>query len=441
MRRQTVDGGLEHKIVRTHAAFDALVDRLGVASPQEADALATTIEELATTLEELEVVSEHLQEQNAELRATEQALVEQRQEFEDLFDLAPAASLVTDTEGVVRYANAEARDLLGGVAATQVVGRPLAVFVPMDARPGFRAGLTRAVDSVETVAWDFSLTPRGLSTILVTARVRHVRGDVGGETALRWALEDVTSARKAQSSLQTAFAHAEVEREQLRDLDRWKNAFLAAAAHDVRAPISTITGAAMTLMLRPELGTAQVQDLARAMRDQAGRLGDLLSDLLDLDRFSRGAVHAERAPTDVTALVREVAAEEAIEHHRLTVDAPPVTAAVDAPRVRQIVGNLVRNAARHTPPGTTIRVSLERQPELVVLVVEDDGPGVPDEIRDRIFSPFVTQAAHRGDSPGTGIGLSLVQLFAELHGGDARLEQVPGSGARFVVELPVPADV
>lgn len=435
-----MDGGLEQKIVRTHAAFDALVARLGVASPQEADALATTIEELATTLEELEVVSEHLQEQNAELRATEQALVEQRQEFEDLFDLAPTASLVTDTKGVVRYVNAEARGLLGGAAATQVVGRPLAVFVPMATRPGFRAGLTRAVESVETVTFDFSLTPRGLSTILVTARVRHVRGDLGGETALRWALEDVTNARRAQSSLQTAFAHAEVEREQLRDLDRWKNAFLAAAAHDVRAPVSTITGAAMTLMSRPELDPGQVHDLARAIRDQATRLGDLLSDLLDLDRFTRGEVRAERTRTDVTALVREVVGNEPAEHHTVLVEAEPVTAAVDAPRVRQIVDNLVRNALRHTPPGTTIRITVSHPTDRVVLVVEDDGPGVPEEIRHRIFAPFVTQPAYRGDAPGTGLGLSLVQLFAELHDGTARLEQQAGGGARFVVELLVPAE-
>jgi signal transduction histidine kinase len=92
------------------------------------------------------------------------------------------------------------------------------------------------------------------------------------------------------------------------------------------------------------------------------------------------------------------------------------------------------NAARHTPIGTPIHVTVRARADALVLIVEDEGPGIPDELKESIFDPFRQGPGVRGS--GAGIGLSLVRKFAELHGGSAKVEDAPGSGARFVVVLP-----
>ena len=107
---------------------------------------------------------------------------------------------------------------------------------------------------------------------------------------------------------------------------------------------------------------------------------------------------------------------------------------VDPGKVERVIENLLMNAARHTPQGTPVHVRVHGRTNGVVLEVEDEGPGVPDELKETLFEPF-----KQGDTPGgrgVGIGLSLVKRFAELHGGTAYVEDAPGGGARFVVTLP-----
>jgi signal transduction histidine kinase len=276
----------------------------------------------------------------------------------------------------------------------------------------------------------------------VAADVAPAVGPIGDVEGLRWVLRDVTIARRAQTALQQAFAETTEEYEQLRDLDRWKDAFLAAAAHDLRAPLTTVRRLAARLEQQPTPPEEVVRHATDIM-DQTDRLRQLLDDLLDLDRFTRGAVTAQREPTDVLALAVEVVAELAADDHPVEVLGSPVTAAVDRPRVAQIVRNLVTNAVAHTPAGTPVRVRVERHGDGdgAVVVVEDEGPGVPAVVRDDLLLPFVSAASHAGDSGGTGIGLSLVDLFAQLHGGQVRVEDRDGGGTRFVVELPAASDV
>ena len=124
------------------------------------------------------------------------------------------------------------------------------------------------------------------------------------------------------------------------------------------------------------------------------------------------------------------------EDHTVIVDAPTLEVAVDAPKVERIVENLLVNAARHTAPGTTIWVRVGAHPGAALLVVEDDGPGVPSDARERIFQPFQHGHTHSSHAPSTGIGLALVAQFAALQGGRAWVQDRPGGGASFRVLLP-----
>jgi len=124
----------------------------------------------------------------------------------------------------------------------------------------------------------------------------------------------------------------------------------------------------------------------------------------------------------------------------VTVEAEEVVLAVDTAKVERIVENLVVNTARHTPAGSGIWVRVRAQDGGVLIAVEDQGEGVPEELKEAIFEPF-RQGPHRSrHSPGVGIGLSLVARFAELHGGRAWVEDRPGGGASFQVFLPGPED-
>jgi signal transduction histidine kinase len=163
----------------------------------------------------------------------------------------------------------------------------------------------------------------------------------------------------------------------------------------------------------------------------------LLSDLLDLDRLQRGIVSPQRRLTDVGALVTQAVREsELLAGRDLTLDAGAVVANVDAAKVERIIENLLANAARHTDPDTHLWVRVTREGNGALLVVEDAGPGIADEMKQAVFEPFRQGGGAPNPSPGVGVGLSLVARFAELHGGCAWVEDRPGGGASFRVFLP-----
>lgn len=218
----------------------------------------------------------------------------------------------------------------------------------------------------------------------------------------------------------------------------WKDAFLLAAAHDLRSPFAIIKMLAQTLIGRTELGLQT--SLAEQIDDQATRGLRLLNGLLDLSRFASGRVPLTRVPTDLRLLVERVRDDLDSTSHPVDLAGDAVSESIDPERTSQIVANLLANAFEHTPPGTPVHIHIDHLDSVARLVVEDEGPGVPDDLKPDVFAPFVTRRAHASDHEGTGVGLALVQLFAELHGGRALVEDRPGGGARFVIELGLPFD-
>ncbi len=169
----------------------------------------------------------------------------------------------------------------------------------------------------------------------------------------------------------------------------------------------------------------------------ARKLERLLGDLLDLDRLQRGIIAPQRRPTDLAALIARAVDELDDPHEReIEIDVRPGIFSIDAAKTERIVENLLSNAARHTPPGTRIWVRAAPDEGGVSIAVEDEGPGVPEELREAVFEPFRQAPGSSSEhSPGVGIGLSLVRRFAELHGGRAWLEARDGGGSSFRVFL------
>lgn len=229
----------------------------------------------------------------------------------------------------------------------------------------------------------------------------------------------------------------------LRSLDDLRSTFLAAVSHELRTPLTSILGFSLTMQDR----SSELSSSSREMLDQvvgeAQHLERLLEDLLDIERMGRGSVSINRRSADVTQLVRQAAwnvAERAGRTVAIDVPEEAVMGVVDTQKVERIVDNLVGNAVKYSPEDSTVHVRVAREPRGVLVTVDDEGPGVPIEMQATIFEPFERGLLTSAHQPGTGIGLSLVDRFARLHGGRAWVESNGGSedrpGASFRVYLP-----
>jgi two-component system OmpR family sensor kinase len=207
--------------------------------------------------------------------------------------------------------------------------------------------------------------------------------------------------------------------------------FVADASHELRTPLTSILA---NLELLADVLEGERGEAARSALRSSQRMRRLVGDLLLLARADAKR-QLPREPTDVGRVLIEAAAElgPVADGHNLTIDADE--AIVDGTRdeLHRMTLNLMENAIRHTPPGTRVKARVSSENGQVVLTVQDDGPGVPDELRDRIFERFVRGAGDRGSS--SGLGLSIVRAVAQSHGGTVDLEDAD-PGARFIVRIP-----
>ncbi|HEX5781178.1 MAG TPA: HAMP domain-containing sensor histidine kinase [Solirubrobacteraceae bacterium] len=210
--------------------------------------------------------------------------------------------------------------------------------------------------------------------------------------------------------------------------------FVADASHELRTPLTSVL--ANLELLEEELTGEQREAAASALRSSR-RMRRLVADLLLLARADAGR-KAPHMPVDLSEVVTDAASElePVAGDHEISIDAP-AGARVDGARdeLHRLVLNLMENALRHTDPGTAVEATVERRNGEVVLSVEDDGPGIPIDQREKVFERFYRGSGeHSGSS---GLGLSIVRAVVDSHGGTVQLEEpLDGRGARFVVRIP-----
>ena len=296
------------------------------------------------------------------------------------------------------------------------------VALPPQLEPGrtFAVGLTRG--------------GRALGTL------RIVAGDVLGR-------DDLLALSTASELLGSTLANAESYSQQqdlverMRSVDELKTVFLATASHELRTPVTAIVGFTTLLLKNWE---AMQSDSGRALIERTlangRRLDALIEQLLDFSRLERGLPQTGDEPLDLGAAVENIltAQPELSATHQLLTDLSRgciVRGSQSA--VERIVTNLVGNAAKYAPAGTRIWVGVDQDGERARLTVDDEGPGVAPEDRDRVFSRF-----YRGHGEpvtktrGAGIGLAIVSEYAATMSGVAEVRAAPSGGARFVVTFP-----
>lgn len=223
-------------------------------------------------------------------------------------------------------------------------------------------------------------------------------------------------------------------------IDRMKDELMSTVSHELRTTLTSVVGA-LGLLRAGSAGeiSAGAQRLVEIAESNSRRLIRLINDILDIDRIESGRLSLDRAPLDLRDVVRHaregsegLAASAGIG---LACDVPnsAITVAGDADRLAQVIANLTSNAIRVSPPGGVVRIGLSHADGKAQVTVDDDGPGVPAEFRDRIFGRF--ERAEGEQSPGTGLGLAISREIVRRHDGAIRFEDRPGGGTRFAFVL------
>jgi signal transduction histidine kinase len=212
--------------------------------------------------------------------------------------------------------------------------------------------------------------------------------------------------------------------------------FAGNVSHELRSPLTTMTNAAAVLRRRREELTGTAGQALDLLLSEVARFERMVVDLLEISRDDQQADGPAGEFVDLGDLVRNVLATRSCAPASVEVADPPPLVQGDRRRLDRIVANLLDNADRYA--GGAVRVAVTRARGCARVEVDDAGPGVPDELRDRVFERFArgAQAGQRGQSGGSGLGLALVAQHARHLRGRVWIEDRPGGGARFVVELP-----
>ncbi|HYH45952.1 MAG TPA: sensor histidine kinase, partial [Thermoanaerobaculia bacterium] len=309
--------------------------------------------------------------------------------------------------------------VIGGIIVAGLIARPLGV-------------LAAAVDEMASGNPALPAIPLESSGITEVASLAAAFQEMRGRLAVR--------TRESERLATELRARADA----LAETDRRKDEFLAMLAHELRNPLGAIANAAHVM---DQIGTTQppVQRAVGVIQRQIQHLVRLVDDLLDVSRITRGKIELRLEPVDLRDAVRSAVEMtrpivEAKEH-ALQVELPPEPLSVhaDVTRLEQVLGNLVRNAAKYTEPGGRIEITAWSEDGEAAVRVRDNGIGIPPELLPRIFDLFIQgeQSLDRSGG-GLGIGLTLVHRLVEMHGGQVAAQSGgEGQGSEFTVRIPL----
>lgn len=310
-----------------------------------------------------------------------------------------------DRDGDVVLWN-KAAEQITGVPAAEALGRPPA------------QALGRALSGEGLVSID-----RGGSEIWLSLTQAVMRDPAGLVAGRIYAFRDISAERV---------------------VEQMKSEFVSTVSHELRTPLTSIYGFAETLLREDVLfGDEERKVFLRYIASESERLTRIVDALLNVARLDTGDLHVQLAPTEVTPVLTELVSS--VEHasdgngHSFVLDLPPepLAAEADADKLRQVLAHLVDNAVRYSPNGSTVTIAVRRKRDRVEFEVADQGSGIPENERERIFRKFYrAERERREEAGGTGLGLFIVQGLVNAMGGRIWVESAEGEGSRFAFELP-----
>lgn len=375
-----------------------------------------------------------------------------------LFEQAACALLVTNADGLILKANATACRWLGHESDELAGKLRMPDLLPIGARLFHHTHCLPILQVMGSVA-EIQVDLRNRRGERIPMLINIMRTVDQGRVFDQWALfkaadrrayeRELLAARKAAEAALEARQGAEAKlkalNEQLSNADRRKDEFLATLSHELRNPLAPMRSALDVLTMKFQ-GLAD-ERLLSAFDRQLRHLTRLVDDLMEVSRITQGRMQLKLEPVELTALVHSAAHDvatlmNAARHTlRVAVPPPPVVVNGDATRLVQVILNLLTNAAKYTPDGGMIDLSLYCDGDHAEVKVRDNGIGIPAEALGSVFDMFsqLEPALERAKG-GLGIGLALVRGIVELHGGSVGADSAgPGRGSEFSLRLPLAA--
>ena len=321
--------------------------------------------------------------------------------------------IVVDPQGRLQLANDAARQMLR--LDTLAVGRH---YIEIIRHPAIKTLVADSLAGGTPSAVELS-PPRDPSRILT---VRAAPSDAGGgAVGAVVVLHDITDLRRA---------------------DQVRRDFVANVSHELRTPLTAVRGY-LEALGEPDIDTDDRRRFLDILMSNTRRMERLVRDLLRLARLDAGQETLELVSCDVGELLQSVvedlkpSLEARRQHVDIAIEPSAARVTADPAKLHDVLRNLIANATTYAPEGSRIRVAVDRLPDRMRIAVTDEGPGIPDEDLSRIFERFYRVDKSRARDPGgTGLGLAIVKHLVELHGGHVRVENGPGGGACFTIELP-----
>jgi signal transduction histidine kinase/ActR/RegA family two-component response regulator len=369
----------------------------------------------------------------------------ERDQLGQLFEQSPNfMALLSGPNHRFEIANPSYLQLVGN---RQVVGKPLAEALPDAVEQGYMTLLDGVYASgvayiARSSKYDVQPGP-GLPEVqrFVDFVFQPIKGNDGSVTGIFVEGADVTTREVVDAALRASESKYRELAGVLAEANRTKDEFLATLAHELRNPLAPIRNA-LALQRHANLDPEILDSSRNIIERQVAQMVRLIDDLLDLSRLSRGIVELRRAPLSLIETVKQaVETSRPVVGQTLVAHLPTQDCVVEADetRILQVLTNLINNAAKFTPPGGTIEVSLTCEGSSAYLSVKDNGIGIPADMLDRVFDMFTqVQRSHAHVGGGLGIGLTLVRQLVERHGGSIVARSAgQGQGSEFVVKLPL----
>jgi signal transduction histidine kinase len=259
-----------------------------------------------------------------------------------------------------------------------------------------------------------------------------------------WTRSDIRLIEAAAREVTAALDHARLYEEalktadRLRELDRLRADFMAMVSHELRSPMTVVGGTAHLLQWRrEELRGAEMDELFETLERESRRLTRLVSEFLDMEAIESGRMTLTREPVDLLDLAAEAMIDSGCGA-RTDLETEPGDTLVqaDRDRIKQILLNLIGNAAKYSGSDLRITVRVLPSSDSVVVSVHDRGPGIPEEEKAHLFERFSRLSSTLTRAPGSGIGLFVSRTIVQMHGGEIWVESGKGEGATFAFELP-----
>ncbi len=375
-----------------------------------------------------------LEELRRRYRVSESRYVDSEQRYSSLLNTAPVG-IVVHVNGEVYYANQEMARILGIDDPLTLVGDNVLRYLHPDYHEFAMNRIARSMKGEAISTSEQKLVLPGDGSV-VDVQITGTRVNYMGMPAMQTVVKDITKEKQARA--------AEQQLQKERELRAFKSRFMAMVTHDFKNPLASLLLSLNTLenywdVMDPKRRSKKF----KSMYGQIDRMNDLLEDVITISKMESDEVYFSPDSIDLGVLCRELFDEVSENHgkqHRCLYQGADETVYVQADRylLRRAIVNLLGNAIKYSPVGSTVRMSLQRstQQRQVHIEIEDEGIGIPEHDIPVLFQPF-RRASNVGNRPGTGLGLVVVKHVAELHKGTLKCKSEVGQGTQFTLTLPV----